>query len=311
MNTFNAEASALREGSRDERLVRGADAYKSALGGAGGCELEAMARGPGRPAVRVALYDSQPYDLHVPAMQVSRLAITLTASRVSGSIEGDRARRFDTSRHALFLTPAGAAAHWRKDSASRHLGIYFDAEAMAPDSGDTPKLRSDTPLLNATVPGLRNIANELAIEMGAPDLFATEAVDSLVRLLLVRVARVQNRTMVKVPALSLQQLARLRDFALANLADRILVADLARVAGLSPHSFAHAFTESVGMPPHRFVVQLRLKRAVDLLQHSRRSLAEIAVECGFSSQQHMTNTMRRSLGVTPARYRVLQAPADT
>lgn len=310
MSGFDTETIARRDASLEKRLARSAVAYGRALGGAGGCEHEALASGPGRAAVWVGLYDAQPYDLQVPAMQVSRLAITLTASRVSGNVEGDRAQRFDTSRHALFLTPAGAAARWRKDSPSRHLGIYFDAEAMAPDTGDAPRLWPQTPILNARVPGLRSIADELATELGDPDPFAAEAIDGLVRLLLVRVARAQNRRPESVPALSAQLLARLRDFALENLAERILVADLALVAGLSPHSFAHAFTECAGMAPHRFLVGLRLRRAIELLQHSQRSLADIALECGFSSQQHMTTTMRRSLGFTPARYRLSKAAGE-
>jgi AraC family transcriptional regulator len=303
MNGSDPKAMASRGNSLATRLVRGAAAYRRALGAAGGCEVESLVRGSGRPAFCVALYESQPYDLLVPAMPVSRLAITLTASRVSGNVEGERSRRFDTSRHALFLTPAGAAARWRKDSPSRHLGIYFDAEAMAPDTGDAPKLRPSAPMLNAVLPGLRNIAEELATELGRSDLFVTEAIDSLVRLLLVRVARAQSQRAEKQPALSPQLMVRLREFARAKLADRILVADLAAVVGLSPHSFAHAFNACAGQPPHRFVIDLRLERAIELLQHSRRGLAEIAVECGFASQQHMTNTMRRSLGVTPGRYR--------
>jgi AraC family transcriptional regulator len=51
------------------------------------------------------------------------------------------------------------------------------------------------------------------------------------------------------------------------------------------------------------VIGLRLEMAQDLLVHSRLGLAEIATTCGFSSQQHMTATMQRHLGITPGRLR--------
>jgi AraC family transcriptional regulator len=40
-----------------------------------------------------------------------------------------------------------------------------------------------------------------------------------------------------------------------------------------------------------------------LLRNSSLSLVEIASQCGFASQQHLTNLMHRQLGVTPGRYR--------
>jgi AraC family transcriptional regulator len=59
----------------------------------------------------------------------------------------------------------------------------------------------------------------------------------------------------------------------------------------------------VGLPPHRYVLMLRLQHAQELLLHSSASLADVAAACGFSSQQHLTHTMRQRLGTTPGRCR--------
>jgi len=59
------------------------------------------------------------------------------------------------------------------------------------------------------------------------------------------------------------------------------------------------------------VIGLRLDMARDLLCTSRLGLAEIAPACGFSSQQHLTATMRRQLGNSPGQYRRLRALPST
>jgi len=100
--------------------------------------------------------------------------------------------------------------------------------------------------------------------------------------------------------------ARLRDYVNANLRKPILVADLANQAGQSPSHFAQSFMERTGQSPHKFVVTLRVERAAELLARSNSSLADIAYECGFASQQHMCTVLRRCMGTTPSRFRALQ-----
>lgn len=293
-------------------VQRGVDGYAHALRVAGGKQLEALMRSGDADAVCAALYMSPPYDLSVPALPVSRLSVNLTSARVIGGIAGERSRRFDTSRHSLFLAPAGAAMAWRKDAPSRHLTIYFRADAF--DSGDDaaalPALSQ--PLFNIRVPGLRPITDQLADELNSPAMMhSTEAADSLARLLLVRVARHLRRTPAASPALSSKVLAGLREFVMAHLAERILVVDLAKQAGLSPNRFAWAYKEQTGLSPHQFVLALRLEHAGHLLRYSQRSLADVAHACGFASQQHLTNAMHRHMGITPRRYRELGPSASS
>jgi AraC family transcriptional regulator len=134
-------------------------------------------------------------------------------------------------------------------------------------------------------------------------MLTAEAVDSLSRLLLVRLARqLRDSGTASVP-LTPKVLASLRDYIDAHLSERILVADLAREAGLSPNRFAQAFSEHTRQSPHQFVLGLRLDRAAQLLRGSNLNLVEVALECGFANQQHLCNAMRHHLGTTPSRYR--------
>jgi len=92
-------------------------------------------------------------------------------------------------------------------------------------------------------------------------------------------------------------LERLRDYVLAHLDEPIEVAALAKVAGRSPFHFSRVFSRSVGVSPHRYVVHLRLQRAIELAREGRSSLAEIAVHTGFADQSHLSRWVRRVHGV--------------
>lgn len=289
-------------------VQHGASAYGHLLAAAGGQQIEAMMRHADRSAICTALYASPPYDLLVPPLTVSRLSINLTRSRVSGGVDGDRHQLFEARRHSLFLTPAVAAVRWRKDSPSRHLNIYFHADALNGDNDEAPQMHEEQPLFNAAIPGMRSLADQLVDELCSPGLLNAEAVDSLARLLLVRLSRHQRQGANGSNPLTPAVLVRLRDYVAEHLGDRILVTDLAKQAGLSPSRFAHAFSEKVRQSPHQFVLAMRLERAAELLRHSRLNPADVAHTCGFASQQHLTNAMRCALGITPGRYRAQFSP---
>ena len=89
----------------------------------------------------------------------------------------------------------------------------------------------------------------------------------------------------------------------ANLDKEIPIARLARDCGLSTSQFARAFRQSTGCPPHRWLLQRRIKRAQDLLSNSDKTLVEIAKACGFSDQSHLTRAFGQTVGTSPGLWR--------
>jgi AraC family transcriptional regulator len=94
-------------------------------------------------------------------------------------------------------------------------------------------------------------------------------------------------------------LAKLREHVIAHLEEPIEVATLAGIAGRSPFHFSRVFKRSVGMTPYRYIVHLRLQRAVELVREGRAGLAEIAASTGFADQSHLSRWIRRVHGVAP------------
>ena len=106
--------------------------------------------------------------------------------------------------------------------------------------------------------------------------------------------------------LSKNVVRQLKDYVMAHLDEPIDVAALADIAGRSPFHFSRVFTRCIGLSPHRYVVHLRLQRAIALIQDGRSSLADIAASTGFADQSHLSRWIRRVYGVsltTLAAYR--------
>ena len=98
-------------------------------------------------------------------------------------------------------------------------------------------------------------------------------------------------------------LAHVIDCVEARVDQDLRLASLASVAAMSVYHFARRFKETVGMSPHAYVLSRRLDRAQQMLRRRDRSLADIAVACGFSSQAHFTTAFRSAFGATPDKYR--------
>lgn len=58
-----------------------------------------------------------------------------------------------------------------------------------------------------------------------------------------------------------------------------------------------------GFSPYRFVLEKRIERARELLEMTDVAITDVALACGFSSQQHLTSTLSAKLGTTPYRLR--------
>jgi AraC-like DNA-binding protein len=81
------------------------------------------------------------------------------------------------------------------------------------------------------------------------------------------------------------------------------IEDLARSAGMSRTAWAHRFARLVGMPPARFIIELRLDEVRRLLLAEDHNLADIAARTGFADANHLCKVFRRYLQRSPGRWR--------
>ena len=106
-----------------------------------------------------------------------------------------------------------------------------------------------------------------------------------------------------VGGLTPRALQRVREYIDEHMVENIQLETLAEIAGLSKWHFARAFKQSVGTPPHFYLIQRRLERAKGLLAKTDLSLAQIALKSGFGDQSHFSRRFRMFIGVTPRSFR--------
>jgi AraC family transcriptional regulator len=117
---------------------------------------------------------------------------------------------------------------------------------------------------------------------------------------------IQNYTLgkpeFKSSGLSRSQLVRVIDYIKANLTQDISISDLAALTGMSKSHFSRSFKQSVGTAPYQYLIQQRVERAKQLLKQQTSSISNVALECGFANQTHLTKVFRQTTGMTPRTY---------
>ena len=93
---------------------------------------------------------------------------------------------------------------------------------------------------------------------------------------------------------------RICEYIDSHLQENIALEVLAGIAQLSVHHFARSFRQSLGIPPHNYIVQRRVEHAQQLLRNTDLPLSEIAIEAGFTDQSHLARHFRTITGVSPS-----------
>ena len=99
------------------------------------------------------------------------------------------------------------------------------------------------------------------------------------------------------------RLRRIKELVHAKMDDDLGLDEMAESVGLSTAHFARMFRKSTGETPHQFVLRQRLARAKAMLRAPDARVLDVAVACGFKTQQHFAQVFRDVWGVSPTEYR--------
>ncbi len=95
------------------------------------------------------------------------------------------------------------------------------------------------------------------------------------------------------------------DLVRSRISEDISLADMAAVTGLSITHFSRIFKKSMGESPHQFVLRQRVQCAKELLISLHLRMLDIALACGFKTQQHFARIFRQVCGLSPTEYQRL------
>src|SRR5712672_305982 len=99
------------------------------------------------------------------------------------------------------------------------------------------------------------------------------------------------------------RLRRIKELVHAKLEDDLSLDEMAQSVGLSTAHFARMFRKSTGQTPHQFVLRQRLARSKAMLRAPGARVLDVAVACGFKTQQHFAQVFRDVCGFSPTGYR--------
>ncbi len=99
-----------------------------------------------------------------------------------------------------------------------------------------------------------------------------------------------------------KMLKKIQEFCMANIHRQIMVEELAAIAGCSRWYFSRRFAELSGFTPHDFIMDLKMRHAIKMLE-SNLSIKEIVEQIGFSNSAYFCRAFRKTFGVPPGRFR--------
>jgi AraC family transcriptional regulator len=130
-----------------------------------------------------------------------------------------------------------------------------------------------------------------------------ETVVELLSFDLIRIASGAQRRSPDGSGLSASQIRLVIDYMESHLDEKTTIAELAKLVDLTRFHFIRSFKQSVGVPPHQFMIQRRVERAKEMLTGRSHSIADVAAQTGFNSSIQLSRAFRRVVGVTPSEFR--------
>ena len=208
--------------------------------------------------------------------------------------------RFDVG-HATFV-PADMTVWAYTDGLRSVRELRMSFAPKVPESilgDDLDSAKTDTPVLLLYDDKVARCAELLAEECQEPSSGGRLYGESLTTALTATLFTRRNAQIQRGNGLAPWQLRRVMEYLEAHMTQDISLEEMAKLVGLSQSQFARSFKISTGMPPYKWSLDARIKRAQELLSVGKESIAFIALQTGFADQSHFTKTFRRATGATP------------
>jgi AraC family transcriptional regulator len=209
----------------------------------------------------------------------------------------------------LSFVPAGHRFYgWQTPRVlTRVTYFYIDLHDRLFDLGPDITCPTISPRLFFFDQAIWDTALKLKAEVGNSDPGSRQYAEALSLVLMHELLRLERAASAAARpvrgGLPAWQQKRVTEFIEEHLAEEVSLAALAELVDLSLFHFARAFTQSFGMPPHRYHMARRMDLARSLLQMPALSVTQIGIQIGFRETSSFTRAFRKFTGLTPTEYR--------
>jgi AraC family transcriptional regulator len=203
--------------------------------------------------------------------------------------------------------PPSCRCFGAQPDAVQTLALHVSDAILQDTAGETHTevaLRSDSNLQDERIRALLTAANYERITGYPCGRLFLESIEIAVAAVLVKDhAASYQRFRRYRGGLTPSRLRNVVEFVRSQVEEDLSLKKMAEVSGLSVTHFSYMFRESIGESPHRFVLRQRVERAKELLRLRESRMLDVAVACGFKTQQHFARVFRTMQGVSPTEYR--------
>jgi AraC family transcriptional regulator len=223
---------------------------------------------------------------------------------ISFVIEGAFRERYAT-RSILCRTgmirylPAGEVHENEIQVRSRCLHVSSDPAAF-----EQLRQQPAVPRRPAEMSGLTTtwLANRLYAEFSRQDSASSMAIEGLVLEILAEIARADTGDNARLAPGWLKQATEIIE---SRFLERLSLTEIASEVGVHYVHLSRQFHKYNRCTVGELIRRRRVQYASHLLAHSRTPLAEIALQCGFSDQSHLSFLFKRYMGLSPSKFRSL------
>ena len=193
---------------------------------------------------------------------------------------------------------------WIRTQEIKMLRLFISDDALDAASGSRAELRSVDNLVDARVGALvAAVDAERVAGFPSGQLFLDSVEQAIAAALVDRHALQRPARQVYREGLTPARLRRVTEFVQANIDGDLTLGEMAESVEMSVAYFAQMFRKSTGQSPHQFVLHSRVERAKAILCSPKFRVLDVALACGFKTQQHFARVFRRICGVSPMEYR--------
>lgn len=101
----------------------------------------------------------------------------------------------------------------------------------------------------------------------------------------------------------MNEILKTKEYMEQNYGSRITLEDLAGMVYLSKNFYRTTFQRIMEISPQKYLQNIRISKAVELIRQNKMQLCEIAQSCGFENQSYMNYCIKRATGKTPTEFR--------
>ena len=234
------------------------------------------------------------------------LGMTLRAGSMSIGLRPSALQHITFDAGLMGLCPP-QSEYWIGTCDMTHVTMTISDEALMAASdgvGSKIELRLERELVD---PRLRALATAVDVERtaGFPSgrLFLDSVEQALARALVVGYAVRDYSVRVYRGGLSPAKLRKIKEMLQEKIEEDLSLEEMARTVGLSTAHFSQVFRNTTGQTPHKYLMCYRVQRAKEMLRSAEMRVLDVAIACGFKTQQHFARVFREICGASPTEYR--------